>query len=517
MKRIAALLLFASTLSAAEPDLEMQTRIRDEGFKNSKVMEIAAALTDTMGARVTGSPNLKRANEWTRDKLAEFGLVNAHLEPWDFGRGWVTDSYMIRMVTPDAVQLYGIPRAWSPGTNGLVRGKVVRTKLETKEDLDKNRGKYAGMIILNSEPRELKAQEQAALDRYDEKELAALTEYNAREPRNMEFSRRRQFRRALAEWAAAEKVAAMIDPGTGDGGTFAVQQSGSWRPGEPVGVPAIALAPEHYNRIIRLLDAKQNVELELDIRNRFLEEDPNAYNTIAEIPGTDKKGEMVLVGAHLDSWHGSTGATDNAAGVAAIMEAVRILKATGIAPKRTIRIVLWTGEEQGLLGSKAYVGAHYGSREDWFDPVKRELPAAEREKLPIHLKPEQAKVSAYFNMDNGTGKIRGIWSQENAAVMPIFTQWLTAVHDLGATTVTYRETTSTDHETFDDLGIPAFQFIQDQIEYNTRTHHTNWDSYERLQRADLVQASVVVATFLWEAANRPEMLPRKPLPKNAVK
>jgi hypothetical protein len=512
---IVALALAAN--GANEPDLQMQTRIRQEGFRNSKVMEIASGLTDTLGARLTGSPGMKRANEWTRDKLTEFGLANARLEPWAFGRGWSSDYASIRLIKPDVAQLYGFPKAWSPGTNGAVRGKVMKVKLETKEDLEKNKGKFAGMIVLTADARELKVQEKAALDRYDEKELSQLADYAIPADRSRmqgEFGRRRQFRRQLAQWAMDERILALVDPGTGDGGSFTVQSSGSHRDGEPDGVTTIALAPEHYNRLVRLVDGKAEVELELDVRAQYLGGDKTQWNTVAEIPGTDKKGEVVMLGAHLDSWHSSTGATDNAAGCAAMMEAVRIIKALGVAPKRTIRIALWSGEEQGLLGSRAYVAEHFASRPEPKDPAQRELPVSMRtEKTPLTVKPEHAKISAYFNIDNGTGKIRGIYLQENAAARPIFTSWLDAVSDLGATTVTMRNTGGTDHGSFDEVGIPGFQFIQDEIEYSTRTHHTNWDSYERLQREDMMQASVVAATFIWEAANRDQMIPRKPMPK----
>ncbi len=239
------------------------------------------------------------------------------------------------------------------------------------------------------------------------------------------------------------------------------------------------------------------------------------WNTVAEIPGSDKKGEIVMMGGHLDSWHTGTGATDNAAGVAVMMEAARILKSLGVTPKRTIRIALWSGEEQGLLGSKAYVEEHFAKRAEPKDPEQAKLPAFARttDKGELMVKPEQAKVSAYFNIDNGTGKVRGIYAQENAAVAPLFAAWLEPLKDLGATTVTMRNTGSTDHVSFDDAGIPGFQFIQDEIEYDARTHHTKWDTYERLQREDLMQAAVVAATFIWETANRAEMLPRKPLPK----
>jgi Zn-dependent M28 family amino/carboxypeptidase len=281
-----------------------------------------------------------------------------------------------------------------------------------------------------------------------------------------------------------------------------------------MGVPALVMAIEHYGRLARLLAQKKDVELELDVKARFHDDDPMSYNTIAEIPGTDRAGELVMLGGHMDSWHGGTGATDNAAGVAVAMEAVRILRTLGVKPRRTIRIALWSGEEQGLLGSEGYVMQHFASRPVPEDPKERENFSLRRSTGPLTFKPEHAKLSAYFNVDNGTGRIRGIYAQENAAVVPIFEEWLAPLKDLGATTVTMRNTRGTDHESFDAVGLPAFQFIQDQIEYETRTHHTNQDVYERLQREDLMQASVVLATFVWQAAARDAKLPRKPMPQS---
>ena len=517
MKRLFITALLLVTTANAQ-DLQTVTRIRNEGFRNSQVMEYAAALTDGIGARLTGSPAMKKANEWTRDELTRIGLANARLEPYKFGRGWTSESTSVRMLSPDAQQLYAFTKAWSPSTNGPVRGKVVKVKLETKEDLEKNKGKLAGAIVMIAEPKEMKPGEKATLERYDEKELEALSQYAIPAERDNErrrdFQKRREFRKLFAQFAEEEKIGVIIDAGTGDsgGGVFRVQGSGTWKDDEPVGVPTIGLAPEHYARIARLIDRKTDVDLEVDVRAQFLDQDLNAYNTVADIPGTDKKGELVMMGAHLDSWHTGTGATDNAAGVVVMMEAARILKALAVAPKRTIRIALWSGEEQGLLGSRAYVEQYFAKREDPKDPEQAKLPIwARTEKGELTLKPGHAKISAYFNVDNGTGKIRGIYAQENAAAAPLFTAWLEPLHDLGATTVTMRNTMSTDHVPFDEVGIPAFQFIQDNVEYTTRTHHTNWDTYERLQREDLMQAAVVLATFVWEAANRDQMLPRKPM------
>jgi carboxypeptidase Q len=512
LSRVVILAVLATPLNAADaPDLQVVSRIRQEGFRNSKVMEYAQALTDTIGPRLTGSPNMQRANEWTRDALAQMGLANAHMEPYKFGRGWTSDYAMVRMLTPDVQQLYAISLAWSPPTNGVIRGKVVKAKLESKDDFEKYKGKLAGAIVMIAEPREMKPLDKPYLDRYDEQELTELTQYELPSAeRAPEYLRRREFRKQLAQFAMDEKIAAVIQPARGEGGVFRVQSGGTWREDEAIGVPAVGLAPEHYGRISRLLDRKAEVELELELRALFIE-DTTSWNTIAELPGSDKRGEVVMLGAHLDSWHTSTGATDNAAGVAVMMEAMRILKALGVTPKRTVRIALWSGEEQGLLGSRAYVKEHFATRAEPKDPEQAKLPETARttDKGELQPKPEHAKLSAYFNMDGGTGKIRGIYAQENAAAVPIFTAWLAPLRDLGATTVTMRNTMSTDHIAFDEVGLPGFTFIQDDIEYETRTHHTNWDSFERLQKDDLMEAAVVVATFVWQAANREQMMPRR--------
>jgi carboxypeptidase Q len=523
MKKLFIVLLLALPIAAADaPDLMMQTRIRQEGFRNSKVMEIASGLVDGIGPRLTGSPNMKRANEWTRDKLTELGLSNAHLESWGpFGRGWSYQSCSVRLVSPDTAQLWALPRAWTPGTNGPVRGTPVKVKIEKIEDIEKYKGKVTGKIVLEGDARELKAKEKAGFERYNEQSLHDLSQYALRSGRprlsREEYIRRRDLRKALAKFFADEKVLAVLEPGNTDFGTFIVSGLGTAKEGEQFPVPSVVVSAEHYNRLARLADQKKDFEVEVDVKATYHDDDRNAYNTVAEIPGTDKKGEVVMIGAHLDSWHGSTGATDNGAGVVAAMEAVRILKAIGVAPKRTIRIALWSGEEQGLLGSRAYVAQHFASRPASTDAADADLPSSmRRNRGPLTIKPEHAKLAGYFNMDNGTGKIRGIYVQENAAVRPIFEQWVEALKDLGVTTLTMRNTAGTDHVSYDEVGLPGFQFIQDEIEYDALTHHTNYDSYERLQRDDLAQAAVVMATFVWEAANRQEMLPRKPLTREEM-
>ena len=505
-----------------DPDLAVMTEIRQEGFHHSKVMETESQLTDWIGPRLTGSPNLKKANEWTRDQLAEWGLSNAHLESWGpFGRGWSNDYTEVRMVTPTASPLIAYPKAWTPGTDGVLRAPVVKAKLASKEDFEKYKGQLAGKIVLIGEMREVKPESEAALERYDEKKLAEIGQYQipSEKPRfnREEMAKRIEFQKALNLFLVDEHVAAVIDPSrAGDGGTVFVQSGGSYKPDEPTGVPSLVMAIEHYGRISRLLDRNIPVELEIDVRNQFYDTDPNAYNTIAEIPGTDKKDEVVMLGAHMDSWHSGTGATDNAAGVAITMEAVRILKALNIKPRRTIRIGLWTGEEEGLLGSRAYAAQHFGSRPEPTDPKEKALPSyLRKEEGPLTLKPEQSKVSAYFNIDNGTGKIRGVYLQENEAVRPIFHAWMQPFDDLGMNTLTMRNTGGTDHLSFDAVGIPGFQFIQDPVEYDSRTHHSNMDVYERIQREDMMQAAVIMAAFVYDAAMRDTMLPRKPLPKPA--
>ncbi len=516
------ILFFIPTLWSQEKvDLETISRIRYEGFRDSKVMELASGLMDSIGERLTGSPNMKRANEWTRDQLTAMGLSNAHLESWGpFGRGWANQYVNVRMTAPDIVPIIAYAKAWTPGTNGVVSGKCVRVNIEDKKDFDKYRGKLAGMIVISGPDAEVKTISEAPFKRLTDDDLARIGEYEipGERPafRMAEMAKRRQFVKDVNQFFADEKVLAVIDHsrGTAGGGTVFVQSGGSYKPGETTTVPQLTMASEHWSRIARLLQQKKDVTLELNVSNTFYDDDPMQYDTIAEIPGTDKKDEVVMLGAHLDSWHAGTGATDNGAGTIVMMEAVRILKALDIHPRRTIRIGLWSGEEEGLLGSQGYVEKHFGSRPPMDDPNMRGMPTLlRREAGPVTVKPEQAKVSAYFNVDNGSGKIRGIYLQENEAVAPIFEAWMRPFKDLGMTTLTMRNTGGTDHLSFDAVGIPGFQFIQDPIEYETRTHHSNMDVYDRLQPEDLKQISVIVASFVYDAAMRDQMLPRKPIEK----
>jgi hypothetical protein len=503
----------------------MINKIRYEGFHNSKIMEIATGLIDEIGPRLTGSPNVKKANEWTRQELESFGLVNAKLEPWSpFGRGWSNEYVNVRMVSPDIQTLIAYPKAWTPGTDGAVRAEVVRVPAaRSPRDLERYRGKLAGKIVLYGDDGEVKPSIDPLFERYTEKQLDDMEQYRIPGPPNVaqfrEFQQRARMQRAINKFFDDEKVVAIIDHSRGsiNGGTVFVQQGGSYKVGQTAGSPQLTMATEQWDRIARILADKNRadkkpVELEINVKNTFYEDAMTQWDTTAEIPGTDKKDELVMLGAHLDSWHAGTGATDNAAGTIVMMEAVRILKALGVKPRRTIRIGLWTGEEQGLLGSQWYVSKYFGTRPESTDPDRKGDPTIiRRDSGPITVKPEQAKVSVYFNVDNGTGKIRGVYTQENSAVAPIFDAWMKPFHDLGMDTLSTRNTGGTDHLSFDAVGIPGFQFIQDPIEYDTRTHHSNMDVYDRLQPDDLKQMAVIVASFVYMAAERDQMFPRKPI------
>jgi len=532
----ATLVAFAAStpaLSAENVDYAAIQKIRDEALgSNSQVMETLRQLTDVIGPRLTGSPQLKTANEWTRKQLEDWGMANAHLESWGpFGRGWSFDKSSVTMVSPQgqAAPLIALPKAWTPGTSGAVRGKVIRAgRLESEADLEKWKGKLEGAILLIGDPRELKAPDKNLFGRYDEDQLARVSQFEFPRPRVVPgatpgapadpqaIGRRFAFQKTLREFLAREKVLATVDESGLDANMIRIGGGGSREKGEEPGPLALVMAAEHFNRIARLMDKKVDVELELDVRARFHDDDPNAYNTIAEIPGSDpaKKNEIVMVGAHLDSWHPATGATDNAAGSAVAMEVMRILK--DMKPKRTIRIGLWTGEEQGLLGSAAYVREHFGARPAP-PPESRGLPSFLRPPAgPITLKGDHAKFSSYFNLDNGTGKVRGVYAQQNTAALPIFESWIKPFADLGVTTVSMRNTGGTDHLSFDAVGLPGFQMIQDEADYDTRTHHTNLDTYDRIQREDMMQASAVMASLVYHAANRDDLFPRKPLPKDTI-
>ncbi len=518
-------------------DLNMYQRIRDEGLNHSHVMEFATALMDGIGPRLTGSPNLQKANEWTRDTLTKIGLENAHLEDWgEFGLGWQQLNTWARMVTPDTAVLIVQATPWSPATPGPVTGDVVFVNIHEEKDFDQYKGKLEGKIVLYGPMRDVPPEDQALFERYTDKELDDLAEFPVSasggglspemEARLRAYRERQRLIDKVAQFFYDEKVAAVIEPsrdgknGGGSGGTI-FDDNGATLGRTPyiadkrVKIPVAVAAIESYGRLYRLTQAHAPVSVQIDIETKFTGEHEHGFDTIAEIPGTDPKlkEQVVMLGGHLDSWIAGTGATDNGAGTIVAMEAVRILKALDVKPRRTIRIALWTGEEQGLFGSKGYVKQHFGSAALSTAPDQMALPEFMRRAAgPLEVKPEQKLISAYFNVDNGTGKIRGVYTQGNEAIAPIFAQWIAPLKDLGVTTITNRNTGGTDHLSFDAVGIPGFQFIQDDLDYESRTHHSNQDVVERLQPSDLKQIATVEAIFVYNAAQRDQMMPRKPLP-----
>ncbi len=491
---------------------DMLGKIRKEGFENSKVMDIAFHLTDVSGPRLTNSPGYKRAADWAVSKMKEWGLKNAGLEAWgEFGKGWELQKSYIAMTAPYYRPLVAFPKTWTKGTNGQQQAEILLIDAKDSASLVAYRGKMKGKILLIDRPSDFNITMKPQANRFTDEELEKMSSAAGgpaapRPPADTAAMRRMRDQTSAAnfvtnkakEWGNLEGAVGILSVSSrGHDGTLFVSGGGSYQPNAPENFLDIMVALEDYYSLARLAKAGKPVKIEVDVKTAFHTADTKGYNVIAEIPGTDPKlkDEIVMLGGHLDSWHSATGATDNAAGCAVMLEAVRILQSLGVKPRRTIRIALWGGEEQGLHGSRNYVKNHFA------DPATMEL------------KPEHGKFSAYFNMDNGTGKFRGIYLQQNEGVKSIFQQWLEPFKDLGATTVTINNTGGTDHQAFDAVGLPGFQFIQDPIEYNTRTHHTNMDTYDHLIADDLKQNAVIAAAFVYNAAMRDEKLPRKELPK----
>lgn len=511
-------------------DLTMYARIREEGFMHSHVMEFADALTNGIGPRLTGSPNMKKANEWTRDTLTKVGLENAHLEDWgEFGMGWQQIGTTARMIAPDTAPLWMQAAPWSPSTSGPVTGEAVLMNLTEMKDLDQFKGKLKGKIVLFGAIRTTPDLDKALFSRYTDAELKEMesAELKGGPDYKALLERRRkvyELRAAALKLMADEGVVAIITPsrdggkggGTGiifDDNTANLALSAQKRE-NAITIPNGPMIVENYNRIARLLEHKVPVTLEVNIETKVTGDHEHGFDTVAEIPGTDPKlkDQVVMVGGHLDSWIAGTGATDNAAGSVVAMEAVRILKALGVKPKRTIRIALWSGEEQGLYGSQGYVKQHFGTFAEPEHPDPASMPSFLRSKGKLNTTKEWETLDAYYNLDNGTGKVRGVYTQENFAIGPIFAQWIAPLKDLGVTTITNRNTGGTDHLSFDAVGLPGFQYIQDDMDYETRTHHSNMDTFDRLHEDDLKQAAVVEAIFLYNTSEREEMMPRKPFP-----
>ena len=512
---------YGAQLPREKVDIEATARIKDEALNHSHIMEMVGYLTDVIGPRLTNSPNIKKAQEYARDLLREWGIGNAHLEAWGpFGQGWSLEDFTAKMVAPGFSSLIAYPKAWSPSTNGTVRGEVVFLDAKTVDDVGKYRGKLKGKIVLFSQARAVAPNFQPQALRATDEELLRLA--NAEPPDDSQRFVMAPEQRAGAElnfrkWQLvySEGAAVVLEPGAGDAGTVYVtsavipspidmpfeKRPHSWDLNKPAVVPQVVVAAEQYNRIIRLLARHLPVELELNIKARFYDQDPISYNVIGEIPGTDLKDEVVMIGGCIDSWHAGTGATDNAAGTAVALEVIRILKSINPRPRRTIRIGLWSAEEQGRFGSRAYVAAHFGKK----------INTANSQSLSREeFKSEYEKFSGYFNLDYGTGKIRGIYLQGNEVVRPIFRAWLAPFKELGASTTSI-DNIGSDQVSFDEVGLPGFQFIRDYMEGSTRTAHTNMDVYDHVLEDDLKQSAVIAASFIYNTAMRDEKLPRKPL------
>jgi carboxypeptidase Q len=512
-------------------DLNAYNSIREEGLQHSHVMDYAGGLIDGIGPRLTGSPNMAKANAWTRDQLTKMGCVNAHLEDWgEFGMGWQQLNTWVRMTEPDTAVFVAQATPWSPSTNGPVTGQAISVVVDDASDVSKYKGKLSGKIVLLGAMRDVPVPDKPFFERYSDKDLKDLESLPLEGNDVAAQARERYIKRAkllkeLLPLLAEEKVAGVIVPsrdGMYGGGTGIIFDDNGAALGRTpyhkdtaISFPVVVAQIESYGRVFRLLQNHVPVSIEMDVETKFTGDHEHGFDTVAEIPGTDPKlrDQVVMVGGHLDSWISGTGATDNGAGSIVALEVMRILNALPVKPRRTIRIALWSGEEEGLLGSKGYAAQHFGSFPLSTAPDQMELPESMRKPAgPLTLKPEQKLISAYFNVDNGTGRIRGIYTQGNVAVGSIFEQWMAPLKDLGVTTISNRNTGGTDHLSFDAVGIPGFQFIQDHMDYATRTHHSNMDTYEHLQPADLKQIAVVEAIFVYNAAMREQMIPRKPLP-----
>jgi len=533
------LLLLAPAWGQPRADLGLIARIKTEAYDHSKVMDHLSWLSDVYGPRLTASREFFQAADWAAGRMREIGLSNVHLEPWGpFGRSWSAEQWSVEMVEPRYAPLIATPLAWSASSNGPILGETILAPLAATRDLKKAReefaayrkewtGKLRGKFVMLRDPKIPAEQNRPQFQRYTDAELADL----ARAPEHVakiygkladlkfpeDPEERQKFMAALPESIfdemfdariklAAERNRFFLDEGVlgilarddrSHDGTTNAEQAGSHRSADPLAPPTFVITAEQYNRMARIMEKKTPVKVRVSLKVQASDADVNSANIVGEIPGGKKADEVVMIGAHFDSWHAGTGATDNGAGSAVMLEVMRILKALNVSMDRTVRIALWSGEEEGLYGSEAYVKQHFG------DPKT------------MKLTPEHAKLSGYFNLDNGSGKIRGVYLQGNDAMRPLFEAWLSPFRDEGATTITNKNTGGTDHLSFDAVGLPGFQFIQDPLDYETVTHHSSMDTYDHAVASDLMEAAAVIAEVVYEAANLPEMLPRKELPKTA--
>lgn len=495
------LLSTVNLIAQEEVDLEMMYRIKTEGIRNSQIQDLSFHLTDFLGPRLSGSTNLRNARNWTADKFRDWGLSNVRIDTYgEFGRGWNVKKSYIAMKEPYYAQVIGYPKAWTDGTNGPIDSEVMLLEITSEEDFAKYRGKLKGKVVITPANLPNNPAFEAEAKRLTDQELEDRKAINiggggGRYTPEMlvQLRAQRELDQKLTAFMLEEEVGLRLTGTRGSFGTVFHTRAGSYSKEVKASIPEIEIASEHHGRIYRLLKNGKKVQIEAEVEVEWLDDDYNGYNVLAEIPGTDKtlKPEIVMLGAHLDSWHAGTGANDNASGVAVMMEAIRILKTLNFQPKRTIRIAIWGEEEQGLFGSRGYVQKYVADRNS-------------KEK-----KAEWDRISAYFNLDNGSGKIRGIYLEGNDQLMPVFEKWFEPFHDMGAKTITLRNTGSTDHVAFDAVGVPGFQFIQDPIDYG-KGYHTNMDLYERMQISDMTQAAVIIAAMVYNTAQRDEKLPRKP-------
>ena len=516
-RRLLVLLALAYSGVHAEPALDavMINRIADEGYNHGQVAALASHLTDRIGGRMTNSPSMREAEKWTQHMFRTWGLKDVHAEPFDFGRGWWIESAHSRMVAPRTLTLTSIPIAWTPATNGPITAPVIVAPIRNKRDLEQWKGKLAGKIVMASYPEPPRDGSKAVFSRLDDGDLGKLNTYEqpSFDPDSLKEQIKRYYEshRETSRFMAAEGALAIVwmsrlGNGLVHGEGYAFQAH------EKAPLPEVEIAAEDYRRLARLAKVGE-VKIEINSKVHFNERDMNGYNIIADIPGKDPKAGYVMAGAHLDSWVAGDGAADNAAGTVVVMEAARILASLPVRPKRTIRFALWSGEEQGLLGSLAYIERHLATRPRPTDPQLLKMPKSYWNTYPITPLPGFNDMTAYFNLDNGSGKIRGIYAEGNFAAVPVLRNWLAPFESLGASRVVAQKTRGTDHQIMAEMGLPAFQFIQDPLDYFTQVHHTNLDTYDHLRIEDLRQAAVVMATVLLQAANTDQPIARGVLPR----
>ena len=516
---LACIALACSPVSAAEEpiDYEMVGKIMDEGFNRSHVMDTLYHLTDVIGPRLTNSPGMRQAADWTRGEFDSYGLDKAELEYFPFGRGWSYDTITVHMTAPRRRQLSAMPIAWHPGTDGELEAEVFLAPIESKKDLEKYAGKLEGKIVLVSKAREQDEPATPVFTRYDDDQLAQIEVFPIPDQPTKDFgdyAKRMELYKKRLAFLEAEGALAIVQRSRKEAGLLAAEGY-NYQVDETPGLPAISMASEDYDRLVRLADRDEPVKLSIDVKAQFHDENHNGQNVLADIPGRGSRAEVVMAGAHLDSWFMADGAVDNAAGSAVVMEAARILSALDAKPKRTIRFALWDGEEQALIGSMYHVEKHYAFRPDSLEG--EDLPASSRwmwlrAAWPITKRANYERLSAYFNLDNGSGRIRGIYGEGNPALQPIFERWLEPFNEMGAATVVLQHTSGTDHLPFQVMGLPGFQFIHDPLDYASRLHHSDIDTASHVYQKDLQQAAIIMASFLWHAANRDERLPRMPMP-----